>query len=262
METEGLNRSDFDTRQRNRYITMSDSLYANFDYLKKLFERDNYHNAENGSYNESLLMELFEKELPNNYEVTSGFVINSIGKISSQFDLIIYDSQTPLVFNKGKIAIVPLEGVRAIIEVKTSIPGIDTNNDNSLKNIVNKLVIQNYNILSTNKRIVYGVFSFDVSVDIPQNQLQEIFKDGRYRNINFCISLNKKEFIVSFSQSNSVANQLDEIYKHKYYKFSKDLSVGYFLDNIRYSVSERNSFFIDYLFPNNGKLSAYKCDLN
>lgn len=144
---------------------------------------------------------MFEKELTSNFKVTSGFVINKFGKISTQFDLIIYESNTPLVFDKGRVSIVPLEGVRAIIEIKTSISGFDTTHNDSLENIINKLVIQNKEIYKRNHNILFGVFGYNLGVEMNVSQLESIFNKREYEGVNFCISLNKNIFINSFKTS-------------------------------------------------------------
>ncbi|MEQ7219817.1 DUF6602 domain-containing protein [Vagococcus fluvialis] len=250
--------NNLDTRQKNRYVNISDSLYTNFDYLKKLFESENHHNAENGSYNETLLIELFEKELSSNFKATSGFVINKQGKISTQFDLIIYESTTPLVFDKGRISIVPLEGVRAIIEIKTSVAGLDTSSSDSLKKIIHKLVIQNREIHGENKDIIFGVFGYKLGVEMNESQLENIFNKQEYLDVNFCISLNKNIFINSFDRENTLVRE----YRHKLFKFNKDWSTGYFLDNIRYKVNQYDKYYLDYLFPTRGKDPYFIRNLN
>lgn len=263
----GRVRRDLNTRQKNRYINISDSLYSNFDYLKKLFEYDNHHNAENGSFNEILLVELFEKELSSNFKVTSGFVINKEGKISTQFDLIIYESNTPLVFDKGGVSIVPLEGVKAIVEIKSHIVGLDTQDSNSLNSIINKLVIRNREIYGRKNDILFGIFGYNLGVTLDHSQLENIFNKQELRNINFCVSLNKKIFINSFLCPEMHIKPLGrEIrvtsYKHKLFRFDEDMSTGYFLDNIRYKVSQYDKFYLDYLFPTRGKESYFIRDLN
>lgn len=260
-------KTDLNERQTNRYLNISNSLYANFDYLKKLFEYNNHHNAENGSFNETLLKELFERELSLNFKVTSGFVINKAGNISTQFDLIIYESHTPLVFDKGGISIVPIEGVKAIIEIKTSVTGLKTQSNNSLEQVISKLVIQNKEIYKENKDIVFGVFGYRLCVEINVSQLKRIFGIKEYEDVNFCISLDKKIFINSSISSNKYhkdegENIAGRKYKHQLYKFEDDLSTGYFFDNIRYKVSQYDNYYLDYLFPKSGKGSSRIQSLN
>ncbi len=60
--------------------------------------------------------------LPQRYQVSNGFVIDSNGKKSEQIDVVIYDWQyTPLLYNKNEQRFIPAESVYAVFEVKQTL---------------------------------------------------------------------------------------------------------------------------------------------
>ena len=60
--------------------------------------------------------------LPQRYQVSNGFVIDSNGKRSGQIDVVIYDWQyTPLLYNKNEQRFIPAESVYAVFEVKQTL---------------------------------------------------------------------------------------------------------------------------------------------
>lgn len=79
------------------------------------------HSLEEGLSNEEIIREVFRRILPKRYGVGKGKVINAEGNMSKQCDVIIYDAlDCPNLFVDDHMnQILPLEGVYAIIEVKT-----------------------------------------------------------------------------------------------------------------------------------------------
>ena len=80
------------------------------------------HPGTKGDSIENGWIEWLRKYLPNKYSVDKAIVIDSLGNISHQMDLVIYDEQfTPFVFNQNGIKYVPAEGIYAVFEVKPEI---------------------------------------------------------------------------------------------------------------------------------------------
>lgn len=94
------------------------------------------HNPEDGRFVEALLRDSLRKFLPKSLEVLTGFIVRPAVKIgknnctrkgmedehSKQIDIIVYDSANyPLYYQSGDTAIVPPEGVIAIISVKKTL---------------------------------------------------------------------------------------------------------------------------------------------
>ncbi|MDE8735106.1 hypothetical protein P0G10_18580 [Eubacteriales bacterium DFI.9.88] len=77
------------------------------------------HWGEDGRYKERLLSECLGKLTASNVAIGTGFIKNDT-KITTQIDLIVYDSQCPLLFQSGDFVIVEPEAVFGIIEVKSN----------------------------------------------------------------------------------------------------------------------------------------------
>lgn len=75
-----------------------------------------------GTVNEEAVKNFLRKHLPDNLAIETGMIIDSTGQISKQVDIIIYDkAKTPSLFFAANIRVVPIEGVYAVIEVKTKL---------------------------------------------------------------------------------------------------------------------------------------------
>ncbi|MBO7552442.1 MAG: hypothetical protein J6T82_00180 [Bacteroidaceae bacterium] len=80
------------------------------------------HMASLGFSGEAVLREFLSQNIPNRFKVTQGFIQSRDFKNSRQCDIIIYDciDYSPIA-KFGDIEIVPIQAVKAVIEVKTSI---------------------------------------------------------------------------------------------------------------------------------------------
>lgn len=82
------------------------------------------HNLTKGEAVEEALRQFLRDHLPASIGVTHGQVIDRHGAISSQLDVVLYDAQrTPILFSDAAAnnQILPVEGVIAAIECKTSL---------------------------------------------------------------------------------------------------------------------------------------------
>lgn len=107
------------------------TLQAGFAELKAAFT----HNTPKGAGGEALVAQFPRRRLPEQIGCTAGQVIDSTGAISRQVDVVLYDrARTPMLFSSpnGHDQLIPVEGVLAVIEVKTHLtkamlPGIMEN---------------------------------------------------------------------------------------------------------------------------------------
>lgn len=91
------------------------------------------HSAEYGIYREELVKKWLRVFIPETYGISSGFIINSKGEISTQCDLIIYDkNKTPKIENIDSQRFFPVETVLLVGEIKSDI--------NSMKDLNNYLI--------------------------------------------------------------------------------------------------------------------------
>ena len=87
------------------------SLQMNRDYIS--------HTGSMGDASEERWMNFLRTYLPDRYKVDKAIVIDALGNVSDQIDVVIYDNlYTPFIFNKDGFKYVPAESVYAVFEVK------------------------------------------------------------------------------------------------------------------------------------------------
>ena len=80
------------------------------------------HPGEFGTYREGIVRDFLQSFLPQRLAIDTGFVVNALGEISGQIDLVIYDpSLTPPLESKNRQRFFPIETVIAAGEVKSDV---------------------------------------------------------------------------------------------------------------------------------------------
>jgi hypothetical protein len=79
------------------------------------------HPGDKGENREEILREFLLQHLPKKYGVLKGEIITPAGERTHSADIIIYDALSAPVLYRGKTAVVPIESVYGIIEVKSSL---------------------------------------------------------------------------------------------------------------------------------------------
>lgn len=94
------------------------SIYNKLEADALLFNRELPHSGLVGSENELAIADVIRAFLPARFGVeVNALVIDRFGRASRQADIVIYDAERPSFFRK----VYPVEGVYAVIEVKTSL---------------------------------------------------------------------------------------------------------------------------------------------
>lgn len=99
---------------------LSQKLQADFELLSSQLS----HSLSTGEAREFVLKELLRQYLPAKLGVEKGIIISSADNESpsKQIDIIIYDKlNTPTLYNAENLRIFPIEGVYAVIEVKSNL---------------------------------------------------------------------------------------------------------------------------------------------
>lgn len=96
------------------FETVEDSLLAQFREAGFV-----QHAGDKGENREEILRQFLEERLPRRYGVVKGEILHPDGTHSHAADLIIYDALNCPVLFTGKTAVLPVEGVYGIIEVKS-----------------------------------------------------------------------------------------------------------------------------------------------
>ena len=109
-------------------------LLHSFERSKEIFwnEEKNrlIHPGEYGEYREDLLKRFLKLYIPENFGISSGFIITSTGEISHQCDIIVYDKEkTPKIQNMESQRFFPIETVLGVGEVKSTINTIGELNE-------------------------------------------------------------------------------------------------------------------------------------
>jgi hypothetical protein len=77
------------------------------------------HAGDRGENREELLCEFLEQHLPTRYGLIKGQVVTNAGETSHSADLIVYDTINCPVLYRERTAVLPIEGVYGIVEVKS-----------------------------------------------------------------------------------------------------------------------------------------------
>lgn len=94
---------------------------------KVIFHDDSKHNklshpGEFGTYREAIVRDFLQSFLPQRLAIDTGFVVNALGEISGQIDLVIYDPLlTPPLESKNRQRFFPVETVIAAGEVRSDV---------------------------------------------------------------------------------------------------------------------------------------------
>ena len=80
------------------------------------------HSGEYGTFRESVVRDFLKFVVPRSLDMSTGFVITSKGNVSTQCDVVIFDSRsTPLYVEGDRQRFFPVECVRGIGEVKSTL---------------------------------------------------------------------------------------------------------------------------------------------
>jgi hypothetical protein len=105
-------------------LGVSEKMRADFTFITSQVT----HSGTKGEGREDIVKRFLTDYLPKNLGVGSGLVIDSTGRPSLQQDVVIYDiSKCPILYNMGGSQIFPVEGVYAVIEVKSNLDGAELN---------------------------------------------------------------------------------------------------------------------------------------
>lgn len=149
-------------------------LKSAFENSKDIFwDQENnklIHPGEYGTYRERLLKKWLRMYIPKNFDISSGFIINSENKISSQCDIIIYNKDiTPHIENSEKQSFYPIESVIAIGEVKSTI-----NTPKDLNNALKKLSkLKKFRKIKDKHRVHKSVFNDEFNIE--KNPFHNVF---------------------------------------------------------------------------------------
>lgn len=104
-----------------------DKFIYDFKSTKNIFEdlkkKNNlFHPGEYGIFRENICKEILEFAIPQKFNISSGFIINSYDEVSTQCDVVIYDiNNTPLIKEGNNNRFFPVEPLLAVGEMKSTL---------------------------------------------------------------------------------------------------------------------------------------------
>lgn len=103
-------------RVKHIFQGIANKMLIDFDEIQEQI----VHSGIRGGQREQTLRDFLAKYLPKRYSVGTGHVMDREGKMSSQCDIVVYDSfNCPLILVEEGYQIFPAEAVLAVIEVKS-----------------------------------------------------------------------------------------------------------------------------------------------
>lgn len=226
------------------HISTTKELLAIKDRVRDLIN----HWGEDGRYKEAVLKSIIQRFLPGRYVIASGFVVkqaldNNFGHVSSrQIDLLIYDTNYPVLFKESDFVIVTPDAVKAIIEVKANLRNQGLENVLRRCNSLGQFIFEGRE--NDQSLIFNGIFSYtgynnnNIEVLLQQNishineEFDNIQNSARFK-VNH-ISFNKDWFYKFWPEDN--LNSRNNIYR------IEDLSFAYFISNLMDFLSGNSVF--------------------
>jgi hypothetical protein len=160
---------------------------------------------------ENLIREKISLFLPERYLVKQGHIINSQGKVSNQFDIIIFDRlNTPKFFeSKNETVFYPIESVLAVGEIKKTLRSKDAiefgKKIKFLKEDMNRKLIKN------------TIFGDQLSNDASLSDMINMTTDRKYKNplFSFIFAIDEEK-IVDLEVDDNHKNMPNDIYVLNY----------------------------------------------
>lgn len=213
--------------------TTTQELLALKDKVRNLTK----HWAEEGRYKEAVLKNIIRRFLPSKYLIGTGFVVkNDLGygqnhETSKQIDLLVYDNESPVLFQEGDFVILTPDSVKAIIEVKANLQ------NQQWRNVIveacnNGKFIYEGRDPQLHRRLFNGIFSYD---GFAGNIQKSTFEAGIGEiDAQFSNDHRYPEFKVnhiSFNQHLFMKYWPDEDQPHAFYQL-ENLSYSFFISNL------------------------------
>lgn len=211
------------------------------------------HLPSDGAWKESVLRAMISRTLPATYAVASGFVVTE-DEISTQIDILIYDTSTPVLYKGGDLVFVPPSACVAVIEVKSSLNAPQFRDaSRKLANIC-ELVVR----YEPQKRLFSGLFAYEKDGGTPQTLLEHIATVANglpHRVVNHA-AIGNDTFIKYWPRH---PESMAADYRTWHYYTLAGMAPGYFLHNLMSYLAHENLIRGNNVwFPAEGKEA--RCD--
>jgi len=156
------------------------------------------HAGDKGENREEILRDFLEKHLPKRYGIIKGEVITKDGTRSHSADVIIYDALNCPVLYRGHTAVLPIEGVYGIIEVKSRLSKAEFLDAAAKIESFKKLAPRDLSVISTREYVTVHrpsrPFGIIIGYELSDNSLDSLLKNWHEENlriydVNFFVNL-------------------------------------------------------------------------
>ena len=155
------------------------------------------HAGDKGENREHILREFLATHLPKKYGVAKGEIVTKNGQHSHSADIVIYDAVNCPVLYSEKTAIIPIEGVFGIIEVKSSLSKAEFVGAARQIEAFKKLAPRELGVIETRDYVTVHrssrPFGIIVAFDLASNSLESLSANWRelnaeIHNVNFFLN--------------------------------------------------------------------------
>lgn len=156
------------------------------------------HPGDKGENREEILSEFLRAHLPHRYGVTKGQILTGSGNLSHSADIIIFDAiNCPVLFH-SRTAVLPIEGVYGIIEVKSRLSKAELLDAMGKIEAFKRLAPRGLSVVRTREYVAVdrpsrpfgAIFGFELEGN-SLNSLTQNFKEehDRIHDVNFFTNL-------------------------------------------------------------------------
>lgn len=166
------------------------------------------HPGEYGMYREECLKELLKFIVGKDMGISDGFIINANDEVSTQCDIVIYNSNISPLIDNNIAKFFPMETVNAIGEVKSNL-SLSLFKEALRKIAYNKMLFRNRCELNLNRKLQFIEYDYPLSFlvckklnfnlnELEQNDIEEIY-EGIPREFWHNIVLSLEDGTISYS---------------------------------------------------------------
>jgi len=142
--------------------------------------------GDRGDNREEILREFLQEHLPKQYGVLKGEIVSRDGGRSHSADIIIYDALKSPILYAGKTAVVPIESVYGIIEVKSTLSKVEFLDATGKIEAFKKLAPRDLSVIQTREYVTIQrpsrPFAIVLGYQLADNSLSSLSKNWHEEN--------------------------------------------------------------------------------
>jgi len=236
-KTKTTNKKEQSNRFQELFHGISQKMRADFEFMSKQLS----HSLSVGEVREFAFKEFLRQYLPSFLGVEKGIIISSDEDTSKQIDIVIYDKlNTPVLYAAENLRLFPIEGVYAIIEVKSKLNSASLkdaiDNIRSVKNMTKRAFIEQGGVIINNFTLhgkesehfpVIGlIFSYSsINLQKLKVQLEQSDDEDVTKNVDSICILNSG-LISNIDKKLSLAKELNS---RRFFTETKDSLLLFYL---------------------------------